>query len=248
MKTTIATTVAASILSAPSWAQNQPAAKVNLTQTATVVTIVEVPKPAQVSKTTAIALLRGSAKDYDQIPGLAFKMFSLSQPDGQSFGGIYLWKNRISAETWFSPAWHERVEKSYSSKGIVRYLDAPIWIDNVPDGTAQSASDDTVATVVTIAVPKGITREILINEFQAAMPIYQRIPGLLRKYFTITNDGKFGGVYLWDKKTSALNWFGTSWYERVHLIYGHDVKIEWFNIPALVPSKLAENNLTPSPL
>ena len=102
----------------------------------------------------------------------------------------------------------------------MRYFDAPVVLDNTPGGTPMSAESSAVSTIVTIPIPAGVDRDRLVAEFRAAVPQYRKVAGLLRKYFIVTDDGKFGGVYLWSDQAAAERWFSAAWHERVVKTYG----------------------------
>ena len=54
-----------------------------------------------------------------------------------------------------------------------------------------------------------------------SIPEYLAIQGLLWKSYTIEKDnGKFGGIYFWDSKTSATKWFNPEWFNRIKSKYG----------------------------
>jgi heme-degrading monooxygenase HmoA len=207
-----------------------------------VVAIVRVPKPWYAPRFLAVSKMKDTLPQYEKLPGLNYKIFALAQADGQ-FGGIYLWRDRTAAQNWFSPAWHERVLKERGYAAHVQFYKAPVVVTNAP-AIAGSAH---IATLVTITKPAQVTQERLVNEFAAAAPIYQKVPGLLRKYFIITDDGKFGGVYLWDTQASAEQWFNPAWHERVRKTYGTDANIEWFDAPIIAASTLADNRLEITP-
>jgi Putative mono-oxygenase ydhR len=83
--------------------------------------------------------MQATVPQYEQLAGLHYKAFTLTQTDAQ-FGGIYLWKDRSFAQNWFNPAWHERVRKTYGNEAIIEWFDAPIAIasklaDNQLEGT-----------------------------------------------------------------------------------------------------------------
>jgi hypothetical protein len=211
--------------------------------TSAVAVIVKIPKPWYAPKSAVVSKMRETIPQYEAAPGLSFKAFSLGQADGQ-FGGMYLWRYLASAKNWFSPAWFERVEKERGAKADVRYFEVPVAIDNTPGGTAVNTDSASVGTLVTITTPAGITKQRLVKEFEASIPVYQKAPGLLRKYFIVTADGKFGGIYIWKDQASAQAWFSEAWKERVQKTYGSQASIEWFDAPILLPSKLAENRVS----
>jgi heme-degrading monooxygenase HmoA len=207
-----------------------------------VVVIVKVAKPWYAPRSVVVSKMRDTIAQYESVPGLAYKAFSLARPDGD-FGGIYFWKDSASAQAWFNPAWFERVERERGVKGEVRSFDAPVTIDNTANGAVASSDSEAVATLVTIATPAGVTRERLLAEFSAAAPAYQKVNGLMRKYFIIEGEGRFGGIYLWRDQAAAQQWFNEAWHARVRKTCGVDARIEWFDTPVLLPSKLASNNI-----
>jgi hypothetical protein len=73
--------------------------------------------------------MRKALPEYQAAAGLQVKQFSLAS-DGR-FGGVYLWKDRASAEAWFSPKpkWFESVQRSYGREGEVRYLEVTRSLD-----------------------------------------------------------------------------------------------------------------------
>ena len=209
---------------------------------AAVVAIVKVPMPWYAPRAIVAGRMRDSMPQYDSIPGLAYKAFSFARPGGQ-YGGLYYWKDRASADAWFDAAWFARVEKERGAKPGVLFLDAPVAIDNTPGGTPLASDGPAVGVLVAIVTPAGVGRERLVAEFRAAVPVYRRIDGLLRKYFTIGADGTFGGVYLWRDQAAADRWFDAAWHERVKKTYGTPARIEWFDTPILLPAKAAANRI-----
>ncbi len=226
----------------PGSAQAQQAqAGVQASPSATaVVTVVQVPSPWYAPRFVIASKMRSTIAQYQQINGLAFKTYSFARDSGD-FGGIYFWQDKAAAQAWFTPEWFARVQKERGSAGNVRYFEAPVSIDNTPGGTPANAHSQGVATLVEIDTPAGISRERLIQEFKQAVPVYQKIPGLLRKHFTLSDTGTFGGIYLWKDEASAQAWFNEAWHARVRSQYGQHAKIQWFDTPILSPSTHASN-------
>ena len=115
---------------------------------------------------------------------------------------MYFWRDAASAQAWFNPAWFARVKKERGADALVRTFDAPVSIANTPGGTPVNDDSTSLVTLVEIPTPPGITRERLNAEFAASVPLYQKVPGLLRKHFIITAS-TFGGVYVWKDEASA---------------------------------------------
>ncbi len=206
----------------------------------TVVVIVKVPTPWYAPRAVVLGKMRDTIPQYGDMPGLAFKAFSFARDDGD-FGGLYFWQDAASARAWFNAGWFERVRKERGAEGRVRFFDALLSIDNTPGGTPADTQSSAVATLVEIPIPQGVTRERLFAGFKAAVPTYQKVPGLLRKHFTVTDDKTFGGLYLWKDEASAKAWFNTAWHERVRSTYGSPAHLEWFDTPILLPTQRAGN-------
>src|SRR5262249_15136041 len=62
-----------------------------------VVVVVKIPKPWYAARFVVVSKMRDSIPQYENIPGLTYKAFSIAQKDGQ-YGGIYYWKDRASAD------------------------------------------------------------------------------------------------------------------------------------------------------
>ena len=208
--------------------------------TSAVAAVVKVPAPWYAPKMLVWSRMRETISTYEALPGLSFKAYAVAQADGH-YGGLYLWKDLASARAWFNPAWFERVERERGARGQVRFYEVPVAIDNTPGGTPAQADGASVSTLVTVARPAGIGNTRLVQEFQAAIPTYRAVPGLLRKHFIISDDGRFGGIYLWKDRAAADQWFTAAWKERIRTTYGTDATLEWFDTSILTPSKLAAN-------
>jgi Putative mono-oxygenase ydhR len=68
-----------------------------------------------------------SAPTYAAVPGLIRKYFTIGQAD---FGGLYLFRDRASAQAWFNDAWRARVVATYGAQPTVTYFDVPLVVDN----------------------------------------------------------------------------------------------------------------------
>ncbi len=212
-------------------------------QRAPVAIIVRVPKPWYAPRFAIVRKMRETIDQYASAPGLAFKAYSFEH-QSSDYGGIYLWRDRSSAQAWFNKEWFERVRRERGSEAYVRMFDVPVVIDNTPGGTPADEESAAVATLIEIQIPAGLSREQIIEGFREAVPTYQKVPGLLRKYFAISEQGTFGGIYLWKDEASANAWFNKAWMERVRNTYGQSAKIEWFETPILTHSKDGNNALS----
>jgi len=73
------------------------------------------------------------------------------------------------------------------------------------------------------------------QRFEATAPKYQKLPGLIRKYYIRSEDGRVvGGVYLWQTRQAAERVYSAEWRERIEKLYGTKPTITWFYSPVVV--------------
>ena len=219
-------------------ARAQPQGSTGIDAASAVAVVVKVPKPWYAPRSVVVSRMRDTVPQYAALPGLAHKAFSLTQADGQ-YGGIYLWKNEATARAFFVPDWFARIEKERGVTGQVQFFEVPVAIANAQGAVADSG--DAVGALVLVATPPGTSKASLKQAFEASVPVYRKIPGLLRKYFIVTDDGRFGGIYLWKDQASAQQWFTDAWKERLLKTYGSPASIEWFDTAILLPSQRVDN-------
>ena len=201
-----------------------------------VVVVVRIPVPRFAPKWLVRRKMKATIDLYSSIPGLEFKLFTVERDSGD-FGGIYTWRDRGSATEWFNPEWFARVKRDRGSEAHVRFLEAPMSIDNVRGGTPVSVGGRHVATLVQIPIPSGVSNDLVRDGFAGAEETYRNVRGLLRKNFVIGEEGTFGGVYLWDSLASAEEWLDDRWRQRVTDTYGSPPTVEWFEVPIVLPSR-----------
>jgi hypothetical protein len=96
------------------------------------------------------------------------------------------------------------------------------------------AASGPVAVVVSIPIPASISREQAVAAMQKSVPQYQALPALTRKYFTLSDDGKFGGIYLWNSRAEAQAWFSDAWRARATATYGAAPVVTYFDVPIVI--------------
>ena len=100
-------------------------------------------------------------------------------------------------------------------------------------GIAGAQTVTPISVVVEIPTPAGAPRARIEQGIRDSVPQYRKVPGLLRKYFTI-GDGTFGGVYLFESREAAQAWFGPAWRARVQATYGAPAKVTYFDVPVVL--------------
>ena len=70
-----------------------------------------------------------SVPRYQQVPGLLRKYYLLSD-DGDTAGGVYLWKSREDAEALYTQEWKQMIKEKYGSEPVLSYFESPVIVDN----------------------------------------------------------------------------------------------------------------------
>lgn len=103
---------------------------------------------------------------------------------------------------------------------------------------AAAAEEPHVATLVTVPTPPGVTRAQIEAGFKQAVPVYERIPGLIRKYFTVNGDS-FGGMYLWSSRAAAEKWYSEAFQAQCRQRYGSPCQVTYFDTPIQIDGAAA---------
>jgi hypothetical protein len=215
------------------------AAQTPLAEAGTTVTLVRVAKPWYAPRALVAGKMRETIAEYDKLPGLVYKVYTIAQEDGR-YGGLYLWRDRASAEQWFNPAWFARVEKERGVAGEVRTFAAARVADYTPGGTRAAPKSDAVATVLLLPTAAAADAGRRSETLRGTLPA--RPDGLLREYW-IAGAGSAGLALLWRDEASARAALDGAWSGRAATAVGTAPVAEWYDAPVLTPSVLPANRL-----
>ena len=96
-----------------------------------------------------------------------------------------------------------------------------------------------IITLVQFPLPEPIDLAEAERRFRSSAPKYLGLPGLLRKHYVLTEDGRFaGGIYLWESRAAAEAVYSGEWRERVAVLYGAEPQITFFESPVGVDNGL----------
>jgi len=168
-----------------------------------VITITEVKTPWYALRFLLKNGFEKSLPEYTAIRGLLQKNYAIHD-GGKTFGGVYLWATKASAEAWFTPKWFDRVEKTYGAPGKVSYF-------TVRDYTSFAHESDTHGEYWTV---------IHRTSAQTHAHTFAKAQGLLRTYSV--NDaatGQAGSISLWNSKVEAERYFATARIPAQELTY-----------------------------
>ncbi len=92
-----------------------------------------------------------------------------------------------------------------------------------------------IITVAQFRLPKPMTRDEARRAFAASAPKYRDVPGLLRKHYVLSEDGRTaGGIYLWRSRADAERLYDDAWRAFVTDKYGTPPSLTWYDSPVIV--------------
>ena len=92
-----------------------------------------------------------------------------------------------------------------------------------------------ITVIVQFALPAPLSVEQARQVFLGTAPKYQGLPGLVRKYYVLSEDGATaGGIYLWRSRPQAERFYTPEWRDFVRGKYGTDPQLSWFDSPVIV--------------
>lgn len=95
-----------------------------------------------------------------------------------------------------------------------------------------------LVTIVTFQLPQATTLEEAAKTFQSTAPKYQGLPGLLRKNYWLSEDGRrAGGIYVWASRADADRVYTEEWRAFVASKYGSPPTIEYLYSPVMVDNR-----------
>jgi predicted RNase H-like nuclease len=97
-----------------------------------------------------------------------------------------------------------------------------------------------VTALVQFPLPASVTREAAIGLFKGSAPRYRDMPGLIRKYYVLGEDGRGGGIYLWKSREAAERVYDAVWRTMIKERYGAEPVITYFDTPVIVDNTTGE--------
>jgi hypothetical protein len=95
-----------------------------------------------------------------------------------------------------------------------------------------------IVAIVTFQLPRATTAEEMSAPFEAAVPMFQSVAGLLTKYFYVSEDGRrAGGIYVWASRAEADRLYNGEWRAFVEKKFGSPPTIDFLNSPVMVDNR-----------
>jgi hypothetical protein len=126
---------------------------------------------------------------------------------------------------------------SLAAATAVAAPDAPNAVPTVP-------ASGQVLVVTKVKRPWYAADFLLHRGFRKSVPEYAALPGLITKFYSIAEDGRFGGVYLWTDRASAERQFDAAWHKRVQTTYGAPGEVQLFEVVSVLDRRpMAERTM-----
>jgi hypothetical protein len=92
-----------------------------------------------------------------------------------------------------------------------------------------------ITAIVEFTLPQAMTPQEARATFLSTAPKYLDMPGLIRKYYFLSEDGaKAGGIYLWQSRAHAERVYTAEWKAFVRGKYGTAPSLTYFACPVVV--------------
>jgi hypothetical protein len=92
-----------------------------------------------------------------------------------------------------------------------------------------------ITAIATFRLPQPLTVDEAKAIFESTAPRYQSQPGLIRKYYVLSEDGRTaGGVYLWQSRQAADALYDDAWRAFVTAKYGAPPQVVYMESPVIV--------------
>ncbi|MBI4523270.1 MAG: YdhR family protein [Deltaproteobacteria bacterium] len=81
----------------------------------------------------------------------------------------------------------------------------------------------------------GAAPEEMRRRYRSTAPKYQKVAGLIRKYYLLSEHGTHGGgAYLFESKDAAEKLYTAEWRKYIKDFYGAEPEIQYFECPVVV--------------
>lgn len=88
--------------------------------------------------------------------------------------------------------------------------------------------------IVRVPIPWYAPRFVVRSRFRDAVPEYEAIPALDDKYYIISDDDRFGGIYVWRSRASAESYHSDAWRKGIRERRGADPHLLLFDVSMVI--------------
>ena len=95
-----------------------------------------------------------------------------------------------------------------------------------------------IIAVVEIQMPPQMRRADIVAVFRDYGPKWHKVPGLIRKYYTLGDHHDTGGVFLWQSREAAeAAYADPAWHKLIQERYGASPRVTYYDIPVIVDNE-----------
>lgn len=92
-----------------------------------------------------------------------------------------------------------------------------------------------ITSIVNFTLPSVTSLEKATELFESGADNYRAVPGLIRKYYLLSDDGRTaGGVYLWKNRNDAAVFYNQDWFQLIEKKYNCTPVISYYQTPVIV--------------
>ncbi len=96
-----------------------------------------------------------------------------------------------------------------------------------------------ITAIVQFKLPASVTRNQAREIISNVAPYFRDVPGLIRKYFLLSEDGSTaGGAYLWETREDAERFYSNGFRQSIIEQFGCEPSITYFETSVVVDNNL----------
>lgn len=102
-----------------------------------------------------------------------------------------------------------------------------------------------IVALVQFKLPDYISDEQVEKIFFEVAPKFGNVPGLIRKYFLLSEDGKTGGgSYFWQSREDSDRFYTDEFKKSIAELFGSPPSIAYFDTPLVIDNLANDANIT----
>lgn len=95
-----------------------------------------------------------------------------------------------------------------------------------------------ITEIVTFDLPDGMTRQEVMERYEATVPRWKANKNLIRKTYVYDPENNTGGgIYLWKTKAAALEGHNAEWCKMAEEIYGSAPRFAYFDTMLVIDNE-----------
>jgi hypothetical protein len=106
-----------------------------------------------------------------------------------------------------------------------------------PDALPAPRGSDQTLAIVRVARPWYAPAALVRSRFHDAVPEYEGYKPLDSKFFILTDDGRFGGIYLWRSRADADAFYSEAWRRGIRERRGADADLLLFQVRTVLEGR-----------